>query len=291
MNQQKSYHTAEADKGHLYLVPTPIGNLEDMTFRAVRILQEADVILAEDTRQTRKLCTHFEIPGPLDSYHEHNKEQKEEKVLGYLKEGKTVALVSDAGTPLVSDPGQELVSSCVRAGFSVIPLPGANAAVTALIASGLAGGPFYFYGFLPRKNKEKAEILDKLSYVDGPVIFYESPYRIGKTVEDIEKQWGDREAALARELTKRHEEIFRGTLTTIREALEKEPVKGECCLIVQGTGKAPVEEQAWWQALDPAEHVKSYIKEGMSSKEAIKQAAKDREVPKREVYSAFHELD
>ncbi|SDI96705.1 16S rRNA (cytidine(1402)-2'-O)-methyltransferase [Alteribacillus bidgolensis] len=288
MRLQKSFQST--DTGVLYLVPTPIGNLEDMTFRAVRTLKEADIIFAEDTRQTRKLLSHFDISSPLDSYHEHNKENKGQKILTLLQEGKIIALVSDAGMPLVSDPGKEAVYQCIDAGFKVITLPGANAATTAITGSGLGGGPFYFYGFLPRKKKERENVLEELTYIEAPLIFYESPYRIKETIEHLERKWGDRKAVLARELTKKFEELWRGTLGKIREYLEEESVKGECCLIVEG-GNAKEREQAlWWETLTVSEHVNSYVVKGMTSKDAIKETAKERNLPKREVYAIYHHL-
>ncbi|MGY4691900.1 16S rRNA (cytidine(1402)-2'-O)-methyltransferase [Salibacterium sp. K-3] len=288
MNHQQSYK--QKATAALYLVPTPIGNLEDMTYRAVRMLQEADRIFAEDTRQTRKLCHYFEISTPLDSYHEHNKEGKGEKILALLEEGGTAALVSDAGTPLVSDPGRELVRQAVEKDIAVISLPGANAAVTALTASGLGGGAFYFYGFLPRKKKDRRDKLEKLASVDVPIIFYESPHRLKEMVSHLEECWGSREAVLAREMTKQYEEILRGSLPELAEYLRLHAVKGECCVIVDGADEVDVFRNTWWETMDPAAHVQAYMEQGMTAKEAIKAAAKDRGLPKQDVYAAYHRL-
>ncbi|WP_240377902.1 16S rRNA (cytidine(1402)-2'-O)-methyltransferase [Bacillus piscicola] len=287
LNIQKSF--AEKEDGVLYLVPTPIGNLEDMTFRAVRILKEAAVIFAEDTRQTRKLCSHFGISTSLNSYHEHNKEQKGERIISLLKAGQTAALVSDAGTPLVSDPGKEIVRSCIEEGIPVIALPGANAAVTALTASGLGGGPFYFYGFLPRKRKEREDELKKIAHVEASFIFYESPYRVKETVAHLAALWENRQVVLARELTKKFEELIRGSGAEVSDYLQDREIKGECCLIVEG-GQAASEQQAWWQGLGMKAHVTRYVEDGLPAKAAIKEAAKDRGVSKREVYAAYHDL-
>ena len=291
MNQQQSYQVSE-NAAPLYLVPTPIGNLEDITFRALRIMKEADMIFAEDTRQTRKLCSHFEISTPLDSYHEHNKEQKEQKIISLLKDQKSVALVSDAGMPLVSDPGKEIVERCIEEHISVIALPGANAALTALTASGLGGGAFYFYGFLPRKKKEKEHLLSQLEPIQSPIIFYESPYRVKETVRHLSEKWGQRKFVLARELTKKFEEVLRGTGEEMLSYLQElaEPIKGECCLIVEGSNETTTDRTAWWEALDLLEHVEHYVNHGVSAKDAIKTVAKERGVPKREVYAAYHKL-
>ncbi|RSL29582.1 16S rRNA (cytidine(1402)-2'-O)-methyltransferase [Salibacterium salarium] len=289
MINQKSFQTE--DNVVLYLVPTPIGNLEDMTFRAVRILQEVDVIFAEDTRQTRKLCSHFEISTFLDSYHEHNKDKKGDKILSLLTEGKKIALVSDAGTPLVSDPGKEVVDKVLQEGIAVISLPGANAAVTALTASGLGGGPFYFYGFLPRKKKDREVEIRDLSYVKAPLVFYESPHRLTEMVNHLEEWWKDRQIVLAREITKKFEELVRGTVAELKEYLEQESIKGECCLIVEGAAldeKRP--EENWWVDIDMVTHVHRYMEQNLSSKEAIKETAKERGLSKRDVYAAYHNL-
>lgn len=284
MKRQKNSQLNE--EGILYLVPTPIGNLEDMTFRGIRTLKEVDLIIAEDTRHTRKLCTHFDISTPLDSYHEHSSEEKEEKIVRLLQEGMKIALVSDAGMPLISDPGKDLVKKCVEKDIPIIPLPGANAAVTALAGSGLGGGGFYFHGFLSRKKSERKKTLERLATVTVPIIFYESPYRIKQTIADIGAELGNRNAVLARELTKKFEEWYRGTLFELRDTLQQEEIKGECSLIVEG-GKGK-QTNEWWEELTVREHVLHHMNQGMKSKEAIKQTAIERNLPKREVYRMYH---
>ena len=288
MWQQKSFEN-ENTKGILYLVPTPIGNLEDMTFRAVRILKEADLIAAEDTRNTKKLCNHFEITTPLISYHEHNKEASGGKLIEKLREGAKIAVVTDAGTPAISDPGFELVESAIKEKLTVVPLPGANAAVTALIASGLLSQPFYFYGFLNRQKKEKRKELEELKKQQASLIFYESPHRLKDTLALLLEVLGDRRIAVCRELTKKFEEFVRGTISEMVSWADENDPRGEFCLIIEGTDEVPQEENLWWANISIEDHVNHYIESGqMNSKEAIKQAAKDRGMNKREVYQAFH---
>lgn len=285
---QQSYRD-ERSAGTLYLVPTPIGNLEDMTFRAVSLLKEADVIAAEDTRNTKKLCRHFNIETPLVSYHEHNKEKSGENLIATLESGKTVALVSDAGMPAVSDPGYELVTACVERQLFVVPLPGANAALPALIASGLDVNHFFFYGFLPRDKKEKKQELAQLKAMDATMIFYEAPHRLKETIILMEEQLGDRQIGMARELTKVYEEWIRGSLREIRETLDEQTLKGEFCLVVEGAGADVPEEESWWTGLSVNEHVDHYVLiRKLPKKEAIKQTAKERGMPKREVYNGYH---
>lgn len=274
--------------GILYLVPTPIGNLEDMTFRGISTLKEVDLIIAEDTRHTRKLCSHFDISTPLDSYHEHSSEEKEEKIIQLLRNGTKIALVSDAGMPLISDPGKDLVKKCVEKDIPVIPLPGANAAITALAGSGLGGGGFYFHGFLSRKKTDRKKKLEQLKTISVPVIFYESPYRIKQTVADVASEWGDRPVVFARELTKKFEEWYRGTLFELQDILQIEEIKGECCLIIEGGTESATGD--WWEEFTVQEHVSHHIQQGMKSKDAIKQTAKERNMPKREVYHIYHDL-
>ncbi|MBS4216641.1 16S rRNA (cytidine(1402)-2'-O)-methyltransferase [Neobacillus rhizophilus] len=289
MWQQKSFANEE-QKGILYLVPTPIGNLEDMSFRAVRILKEADLIAAEDTRNTKKLLNYFEIDTPVVSYHEHNKETSGEKLIQRLNDGAKIALVSDAGTPAISDPGYELVVQATAEMLTVVPLPGANAGITSLIASGLVCQPFYFYGFLPRSKKEKREQLEGLKRQTATIIFYEAPHRLKETLALMLEVLGSRKVALCRELTKKFEEFIRGNLEEALQWANEEEIRGEFCVIVEGTSKLPEpEEAAWWEQLTIEEHVGHYITEkDMSSKDAIKQTAKDRGLNKREVYQAYH---
>ncbi|WP_349730535.1 16S rRNA (cytidine(1402)-2'-O)-methyltransferase [Peribacillus frigoritolerans] len=289
MWQQKSFEK-EGLEPALYLVPTPIGNLEDMSFRALRILKEADVIAAEDTRNTKKLCNYFEISTPIVSYHEHNKEYSGKQMLERLRSGEVIALVSDAGLPTISDPGYELVKEAIAEKFKVIPLPGANAALTALIASGLIPQPFYFYGFLQRGAKEKKQELEKLKKVESTWIVYESPHRLKETLKHMYEILGDRRIVLCRELTKKFEEFIRGTVSeALTWAMESE-IRGEFCLIIEGGQWSEDEpEEAWWTALDIVGHVNHYMEtKQFTSKDAIKQVAKDRNMQKRDVYQAYH---
>lgn len=289
MWQQRSFEN-EQEKGILYLVPTPIGNLEDMSFRAIRMLKEADLIAAEDTRNTKKLCNYFEIKTPIISYHEHNKEMSGEKLIHKLKEGLKIALVSDAGMPTISDPGYELVIAAIDEKLTVVPLPGANAALTSLIASGLPSQPFYFYGFLNRQKRDKKQELENLRKQTATVILYESPHRLKETLTLMFEYFGDRKITLCRELTKRYEEFIRGSLEEMLKWAETEEIRGEFCLIVEGAQEEENEEE-WWNSLSINDHVEHYIAvKELSPKEAIKQAAKDRGLQKRDVYQAYHHL-
>ncbi|GAA0503943.1 16S rRNA (cytidine(1402)-2'-O)-methyltransferase [Salinibacillus aidingensis] len=290
MQIQKSYENHE--EGVLYIVPTPIGNLEDITFRALRTLKEVDIIAAEDTRQTQKLLNHFEISTPTMSYHEHNKESAGHKIVGFMEANKQVALVSDAGMPVISDPGFEIIAEANRMG-RVIVLPGANAALCALIGSGLPAEQFYFYGFLPRKKKELKAVLDDLKYIKATLVFYESPHRIKETVKGLESSLGsDRRMVLARELTKRYEEYIRGTSQEVLQWLgsEEAQIRGEFCVVVEGSDEDRLEEDKWWEGLSIIDHVNAYTQnQNMTNKDAIKQTAKDRGMQKREVYQIFHQ--
>jgi 16S rRNA (cytidine1402-2'-O)-methyltransferase len=287
--QQNSF-TDHANKGTLYIVPTPIGNLEDMTFRAVRILKEVDMIAAEDTRQTKKLLTHFEIHTPMISYHEHNKYTSGPQIVERLKEGKSIALVSDAGMPGISDPGHELIVSALKEQCAVVPLPGANAALTALVASGLPTDHFYFFGFLERTKKEKKRQLDSLKTVRETMVFYEAPHRLKETLSMMYEVFGERRAVICRELTKRFEEFIRGNLSEAVEWAETNEIRGEFCLIIEGAREADNEkEEAWWHSLTLVEHVEYYMRDKQfSTKDAIKQTAKDRNMSKRDVYQQYH---
>lgn len=288
MQEQKSFNQ-DSEWGSLYLVPTPIGNLEDMTFRAINILKEVDLIAAEDTRETKKLCNHFEIDTHLISYHEHNKESSGHKILELMKQGKNIALVSDAGMPIISDPGDQLVNEILAESGKVIPLPGANAALTALIASGITPQPFFFFGFLNRQKKEKKKQLEELSKRTETIIFYESPHRLKETLSVMSEILGDRRICLSRELTKRFEEFIRGSISEAIKWSEENQIRGEFCLIVEGQDQNDaVPEEEWWSSLSLQEHVAHYVKEGSSSKEAIKQVSKERNVPKRDVYQSYH---
>ena len=290
MKSQKS--TMHEQGSCLYLVATPIGNLEDMSVRALRILKEVDVIAAEDTRNTKKLCNYFDIDTPLVSYHEHNLEFGGEKLLGYLREGKTVALVSDAGLPCISDPGADIVEKAIEEGFAVVPVPGANAAITALIASGLTPQPFFFYGFLTRNKKERRQQLELLKKRQETILFYEAPHRLKETLKDMEYVLGDRRIVLARELTKKFEEFLRGTITEAVEWSQTEEIRGEFCIVLEGNVNViddEEEEETYWASMSVVEHV-NYMLENtaMTTKEAIKEVAKLRQVPKRDVYNVYH---
>ncbi len=287
----KSQKSAMHEKGScLYLVATPIGNLEDMTMRAIRILKEADIIAAEDTRNTRKLCNYFEIETPLVSYHDHNQEQGGEKLLQFLREGKMVALVSDAGLPCISDPGADIATKAIEEDFAVVPVPGANAALTALIASGLAPQPFFFYGFLSRHKKERKESLEALKKRHETIIFYEAPHRLKDTLKDMQVIFGNRHIVMARELTKKFEEFLRGTLDEAMDWANNNEIRGEFCLVVEGNlNKVDENEDYWWSELSIVEHVDQLmLEQKLSSKEAIKEVAKARGLGKRDVYQQYH---
>ena len=294
--RQKSYRTEGI--GKLFLVPTPIGNLEDMTFRAVNTLRDVDLILAEDTRHTQKLLNHFEIETPQKSFHEHNTQERIPQVIEWLQEGKIIAQVSDAGTPSISDPGFELVQACVEASISVIPLPGANAGITALIASGLVPQPFYFYGFLPRKKKEKIEALEQLRTHSETVILYESPFRLKDTFLAIQTVYGESQpVVLCRELTKSYEEFIRGTASQLVLLLQEEELKGECCILIGHKNPTEVttalsggtEENTPDTSLSITQQVEWFIEhQQLSQKEAIKAVAKHLGLKKQDVYKEVH---
>lgn len=294
MEIQKSYKETSG-YGSLYLVATPIGNLEDITLRALTVLREVDLVACEDTRQTLKLLNHYEITKPLVSYYLHNQEVSGEKLITQLLAGQDIALVSDAGTPAISDPGYELVQAALAEGISVIPLPGANAGISGLIASGLATDRFVFVGFLSRESKVQTEELTRLRAYPETLIIYEAPHRIRKTIDAIIMVLGDRQAILVRELSKIHEEFIRGRLSEIADHLKNNDARGELTLIVAGADPGLLAELAeaeraglWWQELTLEEHVQHYLSEGLDSKAAIKQVAVDRELPKKEVYATYH---
>lgn len=272
--------------GRLYLCATPIGNLEDITFRVVRTLKEVDVIAAEDTRNSIKLLNHFEIKTPLTSYHEFNKYDKAKVLVNRILGGENVALITDAGTPGISDPGEELVRQCYEAGVEVTSLPGAAACITALTLSGLSTRRFVFEAFLPNDKKEKAAILEELRSETRTIILYEAPHRLKKTITELVPILGNRKLTVVKELTKLHENVF---LTTLEEALdyyqENEP-RGEFVLVIEGKKLEEIkkEKEAFFQEMDVNEHMKIYLDKGMDKKEAMKAVAVDRGIPKREVY-------
>lgn len=268
--------------GTLYLCATPIGNLEDMTPRAIRMLREADIIAAEDTRHTLQLLNHFEIKGRLVRYDEHSKEKQGAYLLGELLAGKNIALVSDAGFPGIADPGEALAKEAIDAGIRVVPVPGANAALCALIASGLPAYPFFFGGFLPKSRRNRKEQLELWQHIPATIILYEAPHRIKEVLQDILECWGDRPMAAARELTKLHEEFYRGTVSSCLEWLEQQAPRGEFCLVLApGEGKSAKEGEG----LDPLDEVKNLIANGTDKKTALAQVAKKHRIPKRELYN------
>ena len=287
MQIQSSYE--ESDKGKLYIVPTPIGNLDDMTFRAVQTLKSADLILAEDTRHTQKLISHFSITTRLLSFHQHNTAARMQDVLERLLEGKELALVSDAGMPAISDPGYELVKEAILQDIQVITLPGANAVLPALVGSGLPTEEFLFYGFLPRKQKAKSDELVRLSKYPATIILYESPFRVKETLRQIEKHVGNRQVVISREISKIHEQYIRGTCQELVEWVEEHAIKGECCILIEGntSTEAPI-DNIWWESLSVAAHVQTYEATGLTHKEAMKKAATDRQITKRDVYRKIH---
>ncbi|EMC0304150.1 16S rRNA (cytidine(1402)-2'-O)-methyltransferase [Staphylococcus pseudintermedius] len=275
--------------GELYLVGTPIGNLEDMTFRAIYTLQHVDLIACEDTRVTKKLCHHFEITTPLKSYHDHNKEQETETLIDMLVAGKTIALVSDAGLPLISDPGYELVVRAREQGVTVVPIPGPNAGLTALMASGLPSFTYTFLGFLPRKSRDKTALLETRMYQDSTLLLYESPHRVKDTLEVIAQIDAERIVTLGRELTKKFEQITTAPVTSLLEQLETDiPLRGEFVVIIEGA--TPIEGTAWFETLSVEDHVTHYIDEGMKPKAAIKKVAQEREMSSKTVYNIFHDI-
>lgn len=268
--------------GTLYLCATPIGNLEDMTPRALRMLQEADLIAAEDTRHTLQLLNHFDIKGRLVRYDEHSKEKQGAYLLEQLLEGKSIALVSDAGFPGIADPGEALAHDAIAQGVRVVPVPGANAALCALIASGLPTYPFFFGGFLPKSKRNRREQLELWQHIPATMILYEAPHRIVEVLKDILACWGDRPLAAARELTKLHEEFYRGTVSGCLSWLEENSPRGEFCLVLGvGDGKAATEEEQ----LEPLDEVRRLMAEGVDKKSALAQVAKKRKIPKRELYN------
>lgn len=268
--------------GTLYLCATPIGNLEDMTPRALRMLQEADLIAAEDTRHTLQLLNHFDIKGRLVRYDEHSKEKQGAYLLEQLLEGKSIALVSDAGFPGIADPGEALAHDAIAQGVRVVPVPGANAALCALIASGLPTYPFFFGGFLPKSKRNRREQLELWQHIPATMILYEAPHRIVEVLKDILACWGDRPLAAARELTKLHEEFYRGTVSGCLSWLEENSPRGEFCLVLgAGDGKAATEEEQ----LEPLDEVRRLMAEGVEKKSALAQVAKKRKIPKRELYN------
>lgn len=273
-------------QGKLYLCATPIGNLEDITLRVLRTLKEADLIAAEDTRHSIKLLNHFDIKTPMTSYHEFNKVEKARYLVDKMREGTNVALITDAGTPGISDPGEELVRQCYEAGIEVTSLPGPAACVTALTISGMATRRFAFEAFLPSDKKEKQEIFEELKKETRTIILYEAPHRLVRTLSELLENLGDRRISVCRELTKTHETVFRTTVSEALSYYETEEPRGECVLVVEGKNRLEIqqEQERSWEAISIEEHMKRYLDGGMDKKEAMKLVAKDRGMKKRDVY-------
>ena len=272
--------------GKLYLCATPIGILEDMTYRVVRTLGEVDLIAAEDTRNSIKLLNHFEIKTPMTSYHEYNKIEKGRKLVEKLQEGLNIALITDAGTPGISDPGEELVKMCYEAGIEVTSLPGAAACITALTLSGLSTRRFAFEAFLPTDKKEKQSILKELEKETRTIILYEAPHRLVRTLQELLEILGNRKVTVCRELTKKHEMAFATTLEEAYSYYESNEPKGECVLVIEGKSRQELkqEEVAKWEEMRIEEHMDYYLQQGIDKKEAMKMVAKDRGITKRDVY-------
>lgn len=272
--------------GKLYLCATPIGNLEDITFRVLRTLKEVDLIAAEDTRNSIKLLNHFEIKTPMTSYHEYNKIDKGMVLVEKMRQGANIALITDAGTPGISDPGEELVSMCHQAGIEVTSLPGPAACITALTMSGLPTRRFAFEAFLPSDKKERRAVLEELKNETRTMIVYEAPHHLLSTLEELREALGNRKMTLCRELTKKHEEVFRTTISQALEHFRRQPPKGECVLVIRGRDprEAREEEVRAWEEISLEEHMERYLGQGMDRKEAMKQVARDRGVSKRDIY-------
>ncbi|MGR8808511.1 16S rRNA (cytidine(1402)-2'-O)-methyltransferase [Leuconostoc citreum] len=290
MNQQKSFEKHET--GTLFLVPTPIGNLQDMTPRAIDTLNAVALIAAEDTRHTQQLLNHFDIETKQTSFHEHNWQSKIPSLIATLSQGVDVAQVSDAGMPSISDPGKELVAAAVENNIPVVPIPGATAGVTALIASGLVPQPFYFYGFLQRKNSEQLSELKQLSTVKDTVIFYESPHRLKQTLANIQKVMGnDRQVVLARELTKRYEEFLRGHIEELVLWSKNNDIRGEFVVMIAGfTGASQSEPETDLTMLSVHDAVSALVAKGLKPNAAIKKVAKERQLDRQAVYTDYHGL-
>ena len=275
--------------GTLYLCATPIGNLEDMTFRCVRILKEVDLIAAEDTRNSIKLLNYFDIHTPMTSYHEYNKIAKAHTLIEHLENGEDIALITDAGTPGISDPGEELVAMCQEAGITVTAVPGAAACITALTISGLSTRRFAFEAFLPTDKKERQAVLNELTEETRTMIVYEAPHRLVRTLELLLATLGDRRIRICRELTKKHETVFATTISAAVEYYKEQEPKGECVLVIEGKSRQEQieEERQKWEEMSIQEHMDYYMDQGIQKKEAMKMVAKDRGVGKRDIYQAL----
>ncbi|WP_288623515.1 16S rRNA (cytidine(1402)-2'-O)-methyltransferase [uncultured Streptococcus sp.] len=288
MKVQKSFKN-QTTYGKLYLVPTPIGNMQDMTYRAVEMLKNADFVCAEDTRNTGLLLKHFDISAKQISFHEHNAYEKIPELIALMKEGKILAQVSDAGMPSISDPGHDLVKAAIAEEIPVVAIPGASAGITALIASGLAPQPHIFYGFLPRKAKQQKEFFEAKKQYPETQIFYESPYRVADTLDNMLAVYGDRKIVLVRELTKLYEEYQRGYISEILEYIAQNPLKGECLIVVSGQDETVTSEEMP-EDVNPAELVARLVEAGDKPNQAIKKIAKTYGLNRQEVYNAYHQL-
>lgn len=280
--------------GTLYLCATPIGNLEDITLRVLRVLKEVDLIAAEDTRNSIRLLDHFDIHTPMTSYHEHNKIKKGRALVEKLQQGMDIALITDAGTPGISDPGEELVNMCYEQGIPVTALPGAAACILGLTLSGLSTREFVFEGFLPMDTKKRKNVLDGLIRETRTIVLYEAPHRLRRTLGELAQTLGGgRRAVLCRELTKRYESVVRSDLDGLLARTAEQEPKGECVLVIQGKSRQELkmEEQAQWEALTLEEHMEQYEEQGYTRKEAMKQVARDRGLGKRDVYRLLLEKE
>jgi len=272
-----------SEKGKLYICGTPIGNLDDTTFRAVKTLEKVDLIAAEDTRRTEKLLNHFKIDNNLTSYHEHNEREKAEKLITELKDGYDIALVSDAGMPGISDPGLILIKEAIQAKIEIIPVPGPTALIPALVVSGIQTDKFSFFGFVPRKGKEREQFIEEIINEQKTTIFYESPYRVKKIFEDLSEKIPERKAALIREITKIHEEKIYGTVSEIQDKIALSEIKGEIVVVIEGRTKEEVDTESWTD-ISILEHVQLFMDNGYTKKEAIKKVAEVRGIQKKKVY-------
>ncbi len=278
--------------GTLYLCATPIGNLGDLSGRAIEVFKSVDLIACEDTRRTLQLLNHFSIHKPLTSYHEHNKAEKGEYLTALLAEGKNIALVSDAGTVAISDPGEDLVRLCIEKNIPVTSIPGPVAGINALILSGLPTSRFSFEGFLSVNNRHRKEHLELVKKDTRTLIFYEAPHKLKNTLADMKDAFGEtRRIALARELTKLHEEVLRMTLGEAVSYYEENQPRGEYVLVIEGAKEVSETEAQWWESLSVTEHTDKYIADGLDKKDAIRQTATDRGMPKREVYNIYHQKE
>lgn len=276
--------------GTLYLCATPIGNLKDMTLRVRETLENVDLIAAEDTRNSIRLLNHFEIRTPMTSYHEYNRVEKARQLVQQLQEGKNIALITDAGTPAISDPGEVLVRMCQENGICVTALPGPAACIAALTLSGLSTRRFCFEGFLPADKKERAEVLEELAAETRTIVLYEAPHHLVRTLEQLREALGERRVTLCRELTKKFETVVPATLDGALQMYRSEEPRGEYVLVVEGRSREEKkkEQEAGWRAMSVEEHMAFYVKQGMDEKSAMKQVARDRGVGKREIYSCLH---